>query len=163
MAGGKFRKDLFFRLNTFAIRVPPLREHLSDLPLLCQHFINNYNQENGTTILGITNEALHFLATYHWPGNVRELNIAIERACIDARKGIITVDNLLRFTENVREQNIGSENYKGFDIKEARKEAEKAVIMRALKASNNNRRKAAELMGISRPALYNKILELEID
>ncbi len=160
---GKFRKDLFFRLNTFTITVPPLREHLDDLPLLCQHFINNYNQENGTTILGITNEALHLLATYHWPGNIRELNIAIERACIDARKGIITVNNLLRFTENVSEPNIGLDNYKGFDIKEARKEAEKAVIMRALKASNNNRRKAAELMGISRSALYNKMLEFKID
>ena len=103
------------------------------------------------------------LVDYSWPGNVRELNIAIERACIDARKGIITVDNLLRFTQNVSRQNISSENYRGFDIKEARKEAEKAVIIRALKASNNNRRKAAELMEISRSALYNKIIELEID
>ncbi len=163
VAEGRFRKDLFFRLNTFTIKVPPLREHFSDLPLLCQHFINNYNQENGTTVKGISNETLQLLTTYHWPGNVRELNIAIERACIDARKGIITVDNLLRFTQNVSRQNISSENYRGFDIKEARKEAEKAVIIRALKASNNNRRKAAELMEISRSALYNKIIELEID
>jgi transcriptional regulator with PAS, ATPase and Fis domain len=163
VAEGKFRKDLFFRLNTFAITVPPLREHLDDLPLLCQHFINNYNLENGTAILGITNEALHLLTTYHWPGNVRELNIAIERACIDARKGILTVDNLLRFTQNASRQNIISEDYQGFDIKEARMEAEKALIIRALQVTNNNRRKAAELMGISRSALYNKIIELEID
>ena len=163
VAEGKFRKDLFFRLNTFTITVPPLREHLDDLPLLCQHFINNYNLENGTATLGITNEALHLLTTYHWPGNVRELNIAIERACIDARKGILTVDNLLRFTQNASRQNIISEDYQGFDIKEARMEAEKALIIRALQVTNNNRRKAAELMGISRSALYNKIIELEID
>lgn len=163
VAEGKFRKDLFFRLNTFAITVPPLREHLSDLPLLCQHFIHHYNQENGTAVEGINNEALQLLASYHWPGNVRELNIAIERACIDARKGIITVNNLLRFTQFASGQNNISEDYKGFDIKEARKEAEKAVIIRALKASHDNRRKAAELMGISRSALYNKIEELGID
>lgn len=163
VAEGKFRKDLFFRLNTFAITVPPLREHLSDLPLLCQHFIHHYNQENGTAVEDINNEALQLLASYHWPGNVRELNIAIERACIDARKGIITVNNLLRFTQFASGQNNISEDYKGFDIKEARKEAEKAVIIRALKASHDNRRKAAELMGISRSALYNKIEELGID
>lgn len=163
VAEGKFRKDLFFRLNTFTITVPPLREHLDDLPLLCQHFINNYNLENGTTVQGINNEALQLLASYHWPGNIRELNIAIERACIDARKGILTVDNLLRFTQNANGQNVIPEDYRGFDIKEARKEAEKAVIIRALQASNNNRRKAAELMGISRSALYNKIKELEIN
>lgn len=159
----KFRKDLFFRLNTFTITVPPLRERPIDLPLLCQQFINNYNQENGTMVEGINNEGLELLASYHWPGNVRELNIAIERACIDARKGIITVDNLLRFTQNISRENIITRNYRGFDIKEARKEAEKAVIIRALKASNNNRRKAAEMMGISRSALYNKIEEMEIN
>ncbi|HHW62037.1 MAG TPA: sigma 54-interacting transcriptional regulator [Syntrophomonadaceae bacterium] len=163
VAGGKFRKDLFFRLNNFTITVPPLREHFDDLPLLCQHFIDNYNQENGTRVKGINNDALQLLTTYHWPGNVRELNIAIERACIDAREGILTVANLLRFTQNVSGQNIILEDYRGFDIKEARKAAEKAVVIKALQASNNNRRKAAELLGISRSTLYNKIIELEID
>ena len=163
VAEGKFRKDLFFRLNTFTITVPPLREHFSDLPLLCQHFIDNYNQENGTTVKGINNEALQLLTTYHWPGNVRELNIAIERACIDARKGILTVDNLLRFTQYISGQSAITRDYSDFDIQEARKEAEKAVIIRALQASNNNRRKAAELLGISRSALYNKIIALKID
>ncbi|MDD2373049.1 MAG: sigma 54-interacting transcriptional regulator [Syntrophomonadaceae bacterium] len=163
VAEGKFRKDLFFRLNTFTITVPPLREHFSDLPLLCQHFIDNYNQENGTTVKGINNEALQLLASYHWPGNIRELNIAIERACIDARKGILTVDNLLRFTQYISGQSAITRDYSDFDIQEARKEAEKAVIIRALQASNNNRRKAAELLGISRSALYNKIIALKID
>lgn len=162
VAEGEFRKDLFFRLNTFAITIPPLREHLSDLPVLCQHFIDHYNQENGTTVEGINNEALQLLASYHWPGNVRELNIAIERACIDARKGVITLNNLLRFTHYSGGLS-NSEGYKGYSIKEARKEAERAVIIRALKASLDNRSKAADLLGISRASLYNKIEELGID
>lgn len=164
VAEGKFRKDLFFRLNTFTITLPPLREHFSDLPLLCQYFIDNYNRENGTRVEGINDEALQLLTTYHWPGNIRELNIVIERACIDARKGILTVNNLLRFSRwNRSGQNAIAEGQNTFDLKEARKMAEKAVIIRALQASSNNRGKAAKLMGISRSALYNKMMELGID
>ncbi len=158
----KFRKDLFFRLNTFTINIPPLRERLGDIPLLCQHFIDSYNRENGAAVEGINNSALKLLSSYHWPGNVRELNTVIERACIDARKGTITVDNLLRFTRDTLEKDMVPEAYKGFDIKEARREAEKAVIIRALQVSGSNRRKAAELLGISRSALYNKLEEFKI-
>ena len=162
VAVGKFRKDLFFRLNTFTINIPPLRERLEDIPLLCQHFIDNYNRENGTTVEGINNSALKLLSSYHWPGNVRELHAVIERACIDARQGIITTDNLLRFTRDTLGHNMFSEEHKSFNIYQAKREAEKDVIIRALKASGNNRRKAAEMLGISRSALYNKLIEFNI-
>jgi len=162
VAAEKFRKDLFFRLNTFTINIPPLRERLGDIPLLCQHFIANYNRENGAAVEGINNSALKLLSSYHWPGNVRELNTVIERACIDARKGTITVDNLLRFTRDALGKNMFAENYEGFDIKEAKREAEKAVIIKALQVSGSNRRKAAELLGISRSSLYNKLNEFKI-
>ena len=163
VATDKFRKDLFFRLNTFTINIPPLRERLKDIPLLCQHFIDNYNRENGAAVKGINNSALELLSSYHWPGNIRELNTAIERACIDAREGIITVDNLLRFTSYALGQRMAAEDHKSFNINEAKREAEKDVIIRALQASGSNRRKAAEMLGISRSALYNKLVEFNID
>ena len=163
VATDKFRKDLFFRLNTFTINIPSLRERLKDIPLLRQHFIDNYNRENGAAVKGINNSALELLSSYHWPGNIRELNTAIERACIDAREGIITVDNLLRFTSYALGQRMAAEDHKSFNINEAKREAEKEVIIRALRASGSNRRKAAEMLGISRSALYNKLVEFNID
>jgi len=138
-----------------------LSERIEDIPLLCQHFIDNYNRENGGKVEHLNDEALKLLADYHWPGNIRELNIVIERACTDARKGIITVDNLLRFSnESTRRK---TEEYSGFDIKEAKREAEKATIIRALKASNGNRTRAAQLLGISRSSLYNKMEQLNME
>lgn len=163
VADGKFRKDLFFRLNAFNLKIPPLSERMSDIPLLCQYFIANYNRDNGSKIEGLNQEAFKLLGTYHWPGNVRELNIVIERACMDARAGIITVENLLRFSNESREMPVKSGEYNGFDIKEAKREAEKATIIRALQASKGNRTRAAELLGISRSSLYNKIEELNVE
>ena len=94
---GKFRKDLFFRLDVFPIHIPPLRERMEDLEPLTEFFINQFNQETGGHIKGISKEAMARLHQYHWPGNVRELNTVIERACIDTGAGIISIDNLLRF------------------------------------------------------------------
>jgi len=163
VAEGKFRKDLFFRLNAFNLKIPPLSERISDIPLLCQHFIENYNRDNGTKIEGLNGEAYKLLASYHWPGNVRELNIVIERACMDARAGIITVQNLLRFSNEARRPPLKASEYAGFDLKEATREAEKSTIIRALQASDGNRTRAAELLGISRSSLYNKIEVLNIE
>ncbi|MGE5389995.1 MAG: sigma-54 interaction domain-containing protein [Deltaproteobacteria bacterium] len=163
VAEGKFRKDLFFRLNAFNLKIPPLSQRMSDIPLLCQHFIVNYNRDNGTKIEGLNDEAYKLLNSYHWPGNVRELNIVIERACMDAREGLITVQNLLRFSNESRRAPAKNIEYSGFDIREAKHEAEKATIIRALQVSNGNRTKAAELLGISRSSLYNKIEELKIE
>ncbi len=158
---GKFRKDLFFRLNTFNLNIPPLKDRLSDIPLLCQHFIDNYNREHGDRIDGLNNEALKFLCGYHWPGNIRELFIVIERACIDAQKGVISVRNLLRFSDETRQKEIAG--YSGYDIKEAKRNAEKDTIIRALKASDGNKTQAAQLLNISRSSLYNKIEELNLE
>ncbi|NLW90911.1 MAG: sigma 54-interacting transcriptional regulator [Syntrophomonadaceae bacterium] len=163
VAENKFRKDLFFRLNAFNLKIPPLSQRMSDIPLLCQHFITNYNRDNGTKIEGLNDEAYKLLTSYHWPGNVRELNIVIERACMDAREGLITVQNLLRFSNESRRAPAKNIEYSGFNIKEAKHEAEKATIIRALQVSNGNRTKAAELLGISRSSLYNKIEELKIE
>lgn len=157
---GKFRKDLLFRLDVFPIYIPPLRKRKEDILPLTEHFINIYNRNAGTHIEGVSDAALKMLHDYHWPGNVRELNTILERACIDARTGIITVDNLLRYVNaNI---NPSSTPYTGFNLNQTRVEAEKNAILRALQASNGNKRQAAQLLGISRSALYNKIQQLNI-
>jgi transcriptional regulator with PAS, ATPase and Fis domain len=156
---GKFRKDLLFRLDVFPIYIPPLRERKEDILPLTQHFINLYNLEAGTHIEGISDQALQTLYEYHWPGNARELNTVIERACIDARSGTISVDNLLRY---VNRSKIPGYSYTGFDLNRSRAEAEKATIVRALQASNGNKSKAARLLGLSRSALYYKMKDLHI-
>ncbi|HNX29216.1 MAG TPA: sigma 54-interacting transcriptional regulator [Syntrophomonadaceae bacterium] len=158
---GKFRSDLLFRLDVFPISIPPLRERIIDIEPLCEHFIKQYNSENGTEIIGLSSEALEALYDYHWPGNVRELYNIIERSCIDARQGEISIDNLLRFAERFESRN-NIKAYRGFDIEKAKMEAEKATIIRALKKMHNNRTKAAGLLGISRSALYYKINQYNI-
>ncbi|MDI9466605.1 MAG: sigma 54-interacting transcriptional regulator [Syntrophomonadaceae bacterium] len=152
----KFRKDLFFRLDVFPIHIPPLRERIEDLEPLTEFFINQYNQESGGQIEGITKEAMARLRQYHWPGNVRELNTVIERACIDAGAGKITIDNLLRFTSPKHNGNLRNK-YQGFDLAKAREEAEKQTILRAIKACGGNKTQAAQLLGLSRSALYYKM------
>lgn len=151
----KFRKDLLFRLDVFPIYIPPLRERKEDILPLAEHFINIYNREAGTHIEGLSNEALQVLHDYHWPGNARELNTSMERACIDAREGLITVDNLLRYVNSSK----ATPDYANtsFDLNQSRAEAEKATILRAIQASNGNKTKAAQLLGLSRSALYYKI------
>ena len=158
---GKFRSDLLFRLDVFPINIPPLRERIIDIEPLSEHYIKQYNSENGTQITGLSPEALAELYDYNWPGNVRELYNIIERSCIDTREGEISVENLLRFAERLGSlDNI--KTYRGFDIEKARVEAEIATIHRALKKMHNNRTKAAELLGISRSALYYKMNQYNI-
>ncbi|MDO4541005.1 MAG: sigma 54-interacting transcriptional regulator [Syntrophomonadaceae bacterium] len=160
---GKFRKDLLFRLNVFTIAIPPLRERLDDIPRLVESFIKAYNRENGTDISGFKSDAIQILNTYHWPGNVRELFTAVERACIDAGSGYITSGNLLRFTGLAPQKNDVESDYMGFDLRQARAEAERETILRALRASGHNRSQAAELLGLSRSALYQKMKQLNIE
>ncbi|MGE5396528.1 MAG: sigma-54 interaction domain-containing protein [Chitinophagales bacterium] len=154
----RFRKDLFFRLETFPIVIPPLRERKEDIKPLCEHFINLYNRDTGDHIEGIDAGALATLNGYHWPGNVRELYAVLERACIDAREGIIRTNNLTRFNPSTPKR----EHYQGFDLQKARQEAEKQTILRALQASGSNRTRAAEMLGLSRSALYNKLNEYQM-
>lgn len=153
---GKFRKDLFFRLDVFPISIPPLRERLEDLEPLTDYFINQYNQEAGGHIEGITREAMARLRSYHWPGNVRELHTVIERACIDAREGKLSLDNLLRFAGR-GQKNLPARYYEGYDLAQAREEAEKQTILRAIQACRGNKTQAARLLGLSRSALYYKM------
>ncbi|HZK43833.1 MAG TPA: sigma 54-interacting transcriptional regulator [Syntrophomonadaceae bacterium] len=150
---GKFRKDLLFRLDVFPIYIPPLRERLQDIIPLIETFINQYNLETGTKIDGVTPEALKILMSYHWPGNVREFYSVMERACIDARIGSITPDNLLRFTNR---QNLPKSGQQA-SLEEIKQKAEKEAIISVLQQTKGNKQKTAELLGISRSTLYTKL------
>lgn len=155
VASSAFREDLYYRLNVYLIRVPPLRERMEDLPLLVEYFINGQNQENGTRIEGITRDAMNVLTNYHWPGNVRELQISIERSCLDAGQGMINRENLTRVKKSV----VGARSGSSFNLKEVREKAEKQAIMTALGISGGNRQKAADLLGIHRTSLHQKMRE----
>lgn len=158
----RFREDLFYRLNVFQVIVPPLRERSEDIPLLCEHFIHKYNQENGTEIQGVSKEAMNLMLNYSWPGNVRELETLMERACVDADQGIIDVGNLTRFGgRNIQYQLNGlPQGPQIKSLREGRENGERSTIEAALKAARGNKTKAAEILGIHRTYLYHKMKEL---
>lgn len=154
---GDFRKDLFFRLNTFPIYIPPLKERLEDISPLAEYFINQHNLEAGTSIKGITAEALDVLINYHWPGNVRELYSVMERACIDAREGLIKAENLLRFSDR---GSLASDIK--LNLNEIRDKAERNAIVNVLQKTKGNKSEAAKILGISRSTLYVKIKQFNL-
>ncbi len=168
-----FRKDLFYRLEVIRINVPPLRERKEDIRLLAEHFIEEYNMTLGTNVTGITDAAVAKLEKYDWPGNVRELKNVIERAIGIANNDFVDSDSIkiASIEDNVAPQkdimngavkyevDFNSEN----PIEEAKRQAEAAVIREALEAAGGNKKKAAEMLKIARPLLYQKMSRLEIE
>lgn len=151
-----FREDLFYRLNVFVIKIPPLRERIGDIPLLAEYFVKQQNIQNGTQVEGISPDAMRLLNNYHWPGNVRELETSIERACLDRHNGIIQIDNLVRFGGG----KISDKSTSPLPtLKEARESAEKAAIINAIEMAAGNKQKAADYLGIHRTSLYYKLRE----
>ncbi|MBW7908124.1 MAG: sigma-54-dependent Fis family transcriptional regulator [Kiritimatiellae bacterium] len=150
---GTFREDLFYRLDVVAIRLPPLRERVGDLPLLVDHFISVFAEENGKKIVGITPEAMQALGGYEWPGNVRELRNMVERMVVLARGEKLTLRDV---PLHVRGELDAGPARGGALSLEAN---EKQMIVRALKASGGNVTKAAAELGISRRTLHRKLNE----
>ncbi len=158
MKNNLFRGDLFYRLNVFLIKIPPLRERPEDIPILVDHFINEQNAETGTHVEGIAHEAMNVLVNYHWPGNVRELEIVIARACLDTKVGVIGVENLLRFGGR-KVADMTNPSTALLTLKEAREAAERAAILNAMEKAAGNKKKAADFLGIHRTSLYYKLNE----
>ncbi len=147
-----FREDLFYRLNVFHIKLPPLRERMDDIPLLVDHFIQKYNDENGFSVTGIEESALKALKAHTWPGNIRELENAIERTVVLTRSGKIRADFFqLSNTSERKEDGLTP----GMTIAEA----EKRLILSTLEFCNQNRTRAAEMLDISIRTLRNKLNE----
>lgn len=159
---GKFREDLYYRLNVVPIELPPLRERKEDIPLLMRHFLRIFNREFGKRIKDITPEAMEFLVNYRWPGNVRELRNVIERLVALIKEEVISHKRLpldILLTVNTEENNIGKE---GMLLKKAREQFEKQFILGILEKVNWNQIEAAEILGIHRNTLMLKIQNLGI-
>jgi two-component system response regulator AtoC len=159
VAAGRFREDLFYRLNVLHLEVPPLRERPRDVPLLADHFIGYFRATLGKAVRAISDDALERLVAYRWPGNVRELENVIERAVILAEGDTITLREL---PQNVVAADEGDASGADLSLKRARRAAEIQAIRRALRATNGNRTHAARLLRISHRALLYKLKEYTI-
>jgi two-component system response regulator AtoC len=160
---GRFREDLFYRLNVFPIHLPPLRERREDIPLLASHFVKKYNQALGKAVASIHPKAVETLLNYRWFGNVRELENTIERAIVLADGSEIDKENLpaeiQEFEEGVPSPPVEEEEC---SIKKASKSLEINLIQKALKRTRGNHTHAAKLLEISHRALLYKIKEYGI-
>jgi two-component system response regulator AtoC len=161
---GRFREDLFYRLNVLPLHIPPLRERKEDIPLLIHHFIGKYNQAMNKNVNGVDHKAMETLMSYRWYGNVRELENTIERAIVLSEKNDIEAENLpieiqTRSKEEPQPEILPDEEY---SIKKASKSLEINLIKKALKKTKGNHTHAARLLEISHRALLYKIKEYEI-
>jgi DNA-binding NtrC family response regulator len=174
---GRLREDLFYRLNTFTLSIPPLRERTEDIPELAQVFLQRFCTKMGKPLLTIQSEAYDALLRYHWPGNVRQLQNVIERAVVLTTGSMITRRNLPHEVVHAApfDPAVATTPNHGFSTSELSEsppqiralltdsqsfnlaEREKAALMAALDQCNGNKKKAAELLGIHRPTLYTKL------
>jgi two-component system response regulator HydG len=153
LVAGHFREDLYYRLNVVRVELPPLRERREDIPLLVDHFIARYRQENNRDIDGISGAALELLASYNWPGNVRELEHVIERAVVLAEKRVISVSDLPPSITGHRPAAAEVRVPLGTTMKEI----ERHVIERILVQTGGDKTAAAALLGIGRRTIYRYI------
>jgi DNA-binding NtrC family response regulator len=155
---GSFREDLYYRLNVVNIHVPPLRERRDDIPLLAMSFLREFAEENGKKLEGFDPKARQSLYAYPWPGNVRELRNSIESAVVMASSGLVCLDDL---PPNVRSS--GEERDVRVPVGSTLEEGEKILIRETLAAQGGNKSRTAEILGIGRKTLYQKIEEYGIE
>jgi two-component system NtrC family response regulator len=147
---GRFREDLYYRLAEIVVNIPPLRERVGDAALLAHAFVRRYAQEQRRGSIGLAEDAVRAIERHAWPGNVRELASCVKRAVIMAEGNRITSEDLgLAVAEK------STEDPNPFDLRAARDEAERRTVVAAMGRSNGNIAKAAELLGVSRPTLYD--------
>src|SRR5689334_7358308 len=156
----KLREDLFYRVNVFAFRLPPLRERKEDMPLLVQAFINEFNSRNQKSIQGVDQSAMRMLEHHGWPGNVRELRNVIERATILSSGPFIELKHL---PPSLSDEPPPANHPQvalapGITVEEA----ERRLIMMTLEHTRDNKTRAAEILGISLKTLHNKLNKLRL-
>jgi two-component system response regulator AtoC len=164
--GGRFREDLFYRLNVLPVKLPPLRERRDDIPKLVEHFVRRYGDKHrqaGLSALGVSPEAMEALLAYSWPGNVRELENTIERAmvlCEGSRIEVAILEDRIRTPVVPARLSLDASE---MSIKKTTRMVEEELIRKALGATGGNRTNAAKILEISHRALLYKIKEYGIE
>ena len=153
MEAGRFREDLFYRLNEVSFELPPLRERDGDAVLIAKYFIKKYNPSLGTSVKGLAPDAANAIANYDWPGNVRELENRIKRSMVLCDGRTIRAEDLDIAVEKDALSTFPT-------LRQVREQAERDVIIRALSVTQDNVSKAAKLLGVSRPTLYELMKSL---
>lgn len=159
---GRFRDDLFYRLNVLPLKIPPLRERKEDIPLLVDHFISKFSQSLGKVTRGVTPEAMKILLRYSWPGNVRELENMVERGMVLTETEMIDIDSLPREVYKSSESSAFSQ-LEEYSIKKATRILETELIRKALRKTQGNHTHASKILEISHRTLLYKIKEYGID
>ncbi|MCW5968733.1 MAG: sigma-54-dependent Fis family transcriptional regulator [Blastocatellales bacterium] len=161
LSSGRFREDLYWRLNVIRLRVPPLRERPFDVPLLVEHFVVRAAEASGHAPLDVSPEALAVLTSYGWPGNVRELENAIERAVAFAPGAVLRTEDL---PERVRFAGTSAALIaRSLSRKMTLRELEREYILETLRSTEGNKARAADMLGIDRKTLYRKLDEYRAD
>ena len=160
IGGGRFRKDLFYRLNVIQLKVPPLRDRREDIRVLADYFLNKFNAERGLRKTEFSAEAMKAILSYDWPGNVRELENAIERAVVMG-DGVKIMSTYLPIGKTDATFQGGIEV--GMTLKDAQDLFKKEFLKKTLAYTHGNRKKAAEIMGIQRTYLSRLITKFNIN
>ncbi len=172
VASGAFRQDLYYRINVVKIELPPLRERVTDIPLLAEHFLSKYAAEASKAVVAISPEAIDLLRRYDYPGNVRELENIVHRAVVLTAGQTITPADLpapVRGEGGPHALSVASavvdpdEPWEPMPLDEALRGPERAIILRALRANDWSRQRTADQLGINRTTLYKKMKVLGID
>jgi len=167
VAEGRFREDLYCRINVLAVELAPLRDRMDDVPLLVEHFLQKYRNDSPNDNPRISEEALERMMEYQWPGNVRELENTVHRAIILARGSVITPQHI-QFTGAPGKKNgeldgeVADKVASGVPLKDIVADVERQAIEAALEQANGNRSQAAKQLGIYRRLLYAKLKEYEL-
>jgi DNA-binding NtrC family response regulator len=162
VASGKFREDLFYRLNVVPIHIPPLRERRQDVPLLLNHFLERSNKMNNGNIEGVTEQSLDVFTAYEYPGNVRELQNIVERLVVIKKSGLVSIEDLPEKMYGAKpEEELEMDVVKGYDT--LVNDFEKALIMKALNQTKGVKSQAARLLQMNRTTLIEKMKRLGIE
>jgi DNA-binding NtrC family response regulator len=156
----KFREDLYHRINVVSLFIPPLRDRLGDIEPLIEYFIKRFNEAHHRKVKGVSNSALQLCYNYHWPGNVRQLENVLERSIILSQGDFIIPESLPEELRNITPQ---ARESTALSLSAALADAEKRILFKCLKQHNWNRQITAQVLGISRTTLFNKMRQYQID
>ena len=163
MQSGRFRSDLYYRINVFPVTIPPLRERKSDIRVLIDHFVQRLQKDDTMKSKRLSESVFKIFEHYNWPGNVREMIHVLEQIFISSREDLIEPRDLPPyFSETVKDEGASTDVDISGSLKELMERAEKVILMKALEQVGGNRTEAANLLGIHRSGLYQKLKKYEL-